>query len=61
MEPWVTEEEFNSSYAKTEVDTDTKPFLRYYQVFNTGDGSTFSYYQTSQVYPDIRDCNNQSV
>lgn len=61
MEPWVSEEDFNANYAKIEADTDTKPFLRHYQVFNTGDATTFAYYQSSQVYPDIRDCTGASV
>lgn len=66
----VEENDFNDNYATSEVELANNPTLkviRRYQVYNTGsrtarDRGIMAYHQSSNLnYPDLRDCNGESI
>ena len=66
----VEENDFNDNYATSEAELANDPTLkviRRYQVYNTGsriarDRGVMAYHQSSNLnYPDLRDCNGESI
>lgn len=64
MEPWVSEADFNTNYAKSEIEHTNfpaKPILRKYQVYNTCTATKCGYYETDTTYPDYLTCEGESI
>jgi hypothetical protein len=66
----VSEEDFNTNYAKSEAELTlfpNKPVVRRFQVYNTGtrlsrDRGRMAYHEsTLSTFPDIKDCNGESI
>ena len=62
ISPWAIDTtELQNTYAQNETETTDKQVLRRFHVYVTGSSTNLAYYESLQLYPNLYDCNNESV